>query len=251
MVNAANITSASIAGLIKRDCSQYLIAMQKAKQLIVRGMQWDECRELDMFKGKSRAKRNPLDSDPQTQKLFDNCLVKLGFKALRSNSTFCTSNIEAASGYGLTYILFPFNSSPFTWSTRMNDLVLNNKDLYDVYTFVTPPKVVKGLSALEPHLKQLLKWPGDIDPDQKKSHALMVKHILSMLADIKKQKSPMDLYKSVKMFFDMSHLWYQLRYGDGKPLACNSSQIAVTGPPSSGQNPLCELIAANRIQNGW
>lgn len=52
---------------------------------------------------------------------FDAHLKKLGFKALRSNSIFCSGNLAEAATYGKLFAIFPHNGFDFTWSPEIED----------------------------------------------------------------------------------------------------------------------------------
>jgi len=79
--------------------------------------------EVNAFVSSSRNNRAPKDTPERFQKLIDGYLKKEGFKALRSNSIFCTSSRSAISQYGpASFIIFPFNSTDYTWSEKTSDL---------------------------------------------------------------------------------------------------------------------------------
>lgn len=75
--------------------------------------------------------RKPANSRPDTQKLVDQCLLQQGFKALRSNSFFCSSDPVAVLYYGVRYVVFPFDPFDYTWSSV----------IHDMYTAMTPMEV--------------------------------------------------------------------------------------------------------------
>jgi hypothetical protein len=116
---ADNMKADKFYSLIERDCSDALYAMKKTGKLLYRGIKGHQ---LDIFHGKSRNYRQPLDSYENTQKNIDFYLRNSGFTALRSNSIFCTSG-HAAGGYGTTYLIFPIDGFDFTWSEIIGDLV--------------------------------------------------------------------------------------------------------------------------------
>lgn len=108
---------------IEKHCSEFLKAVHETGKFLYRG-QMDE--SLPVFVGNPRTGRQTTDSDPKAQALLDKYFTLMGFKALRSNSIFTTSDEHHASGYGKIYAIFPKNGFSFTWSTEHNDLVLND-----------------------------------------------------------------------------------------------------------------------------
>ena len=88
------------------------------------------------FVGRSWNKREPKDSDAEAQALYDKILAKSGFKALRSNSIFTTTEIWQASEYGELYYIFPKNGFAYHWNKHNQDLVLESLgDLLDIEKF--------------------------------------------------------------------------------------------------------------------
>lgn len=101
------------------DCSESIVAMQEAKKFLYRGLNLAE--EYDVFKGRSRKNREAKDTSNKMQKAMDDLYMKAGFKALRSNSIFCSSEYNTAESYGDVYIIFPVNGFSFTWSPKIYD----------------------------------------------------------------------------------------------------------------------------------
>jgi len=108
---------------IDKNCSDFLKVAKQTKKLLYRGQ--DDA-SLPIFVGYPRADREPKDSNKAAQALADKYLTMLGFKALRSNSLFCTSNFGQADGYGNVYAIFPKNGFHYTWSTEHDDLVIDS-----------------------------------------------------------------------------------------------------------------------------
>ena len=108
---------------IDKNCSDFLKVAKQTKKLLYRGQ--DDA-SLPIFVGYPRADREPKDSNKAAQALADKYLTMMGFKALRSNSLFCTSNFGQADGYGNVYAIFPKNGFHYTWSTEHDDLVIDS-----------------------------------------------------------------------------------------------------------------------------
>lgn len=102
-----------VLDLIIRDCPYALNEMRKAKKLLYRGLHKIPG---EYFKGVSRENRNPKDSSDEAQKIVDSVLAKAGFKALRGNSIFTSSDYYQAENYGNTYMIFPIDGFSFTTS---------------------------------------------------------------------------------------------------------------------------------------
>lgn len=81
--------------------------------------------------GKSRDDRKPMDTSMAVQQIVDSSLAASGFKALRSNSIFCTGNLFAAENYGDLFIIFPVNGFSYTWSPKVRDL-FDEVSLFDI-----------------------------------------------------------------------------------------------------------------------
>ena len=108
---------------IEKHCSEYLTTVDKTNKILFRG-QNDV--SMPIFIGHPRENRKPSDSDPGAQALYDKYLTLMGFKALRSNSIFASSDKYHAGRYGDIYAIFPINGFQFTWSTNESDIVLRN-----------------------------------------------------------------------------------------------------------------------------
>ena len=108
--------------LIKPNCKQILQANLLASRLLYRGFNSNE----PVIRGRSHDRRTPLDSSSVTTQEFDRRLAALGFKALRSNSVFCTGNVERAKEFGKPYIIFPIDGFDFTYCVDKYDVSLTH-----------------------------------------------------------------------------------------------------------------------------
>lgn len=116
---------------IAKECSQVLPYYRKAKLVLVRGTEGPTA-----FVGRSWEKREPKDSSEELQKYYDMILKKAGFKALRSNSIFTTSDMGQADKYGDVYVIFPKNGFAFHWNKHESDLVLDDRYLIFNYDLI-------------------------------------------------------------------------------------------------------------------
>ena len=107
---------------IAKECSQAIAEYRKTKLVLLRGMN----DAPGVFVGRSWNNRSPKDSSDEAQKIYDAVLSAKGFKALRSNSIFTTTDLGQASQYGETYYIFPKNGFAFHWNKHEPDLVLDD-----------------------------------------------------------------------------------------------------------------------------
>lgn len=114
------------------DCSESIAAMKQTNKILYRGIANPMNRAvLNTFIGRSRDKRETLDTPNEIQKIFDDVLRANNFIALRSNSIFCTSMRDFATGYGLVYLIFPINGFKYTYSPYIEDFT---EFLADIHT---------------------------------------------------------------------------------------------------------------------
>jgi hypothetical protein len=107
--------------LINTNCSEALASFKEARAFLYRGAQV----KYDVFHGRPRENRRSLSMLNWQQEVFDKAMDTYGFTALRSNSIFCSGNINQASSYGKTFMIFPINGFSFLWSSKIRDFVLN------------------------------------------------------------------------------------------------------------------------------
>lgn len=116
---------------------------------------------------KPREGRKPTDTPEIIQEIIDDMLYMDGFKALRSNSIFTTTEKEQAVDYGKPFIAFPINGFNYTWFKNTHDLygyLRNNthfdiKDLHNIDELEEEKtKIIQdALSKVEPVNKDLEK----------------------------------------------------------------------------------------------
>lgn len=116
--------------LIQANCKQALSAMTSANRFLYRGTRGAPS---EVFHGASRQDRNPSSSTKEFQENIDSALSMAGFKALRSNSIFCSGDIMEAVGYGGNknlYMIFPIDGFQYTWSPKIRDLFVDEYNLW-------------------------------------------------------------------------------------------------------------------------
>ena len=129
--NTKTSIPSKIYKLIQRNCTTTLNACEETGRLLFRG---STKHEALYYAGDSPKDRHPRDTMKDMQEGIDAFLQHLGFKALRNNSTFVSSNLSIAKNYsvpktsnidspmGNIYIVFPIDPFDFTWSERTTDL---------------------------------------------------------------------------------------------------------------------------------
>lgn len=114
----------SLADFIKKNCSQILDVYRDKEKYLYRGMKMGHSYVL---LASSQDNRKPKDTPENIQIKIDNRLKEAGFKALRSNSIFCSSNYYIAAAYSQegfegVFIIFPLNGFNFTYNINAGDL---------------------------------------------------------------------------------------------------------------------------------
>lgn len=133
---------------IEKRCGNYLKDMKKTQLALWRGMS----KKDDVIHGRSWINRETLDSDEDAQEIFDKMLDKLGIMAQRGNSIFTTSKKTQAENYGRLYLIFPLNSSKFSYSKKYGDLILHGSTLRK---YISRDK--KKLEKLKQDYNELMK----------------------------------------------------------------------------------------------
>lgn len=118
--------------------------------VLFRGIKGDK---PTFFRAKPVTGRNPMDSNKKFQAMYDRILKMAGFKALRSNSIFTSSDYHKAAEYGEVYVIFPANGSSFSWSRYRDEIILDadNQGTWDMFA---SDKLVK---AFNKEIAQYLK----------------------------------------------------------------------------------------------
>lgn len=167
-----------LAKFLLSKSGNYIKEMRKANCFLYRGM---ESSKGNIIHGRSWLERETTDSDQDEQEAFDKILAKMGIKAQRGNSIFTTGSMDFASGYGELHLIFPFNSSPFSWSSEVDDLILHSGDITGKFVSRDPAKSKILNKVWETNFKQLqkikdkLEYKDDLNvKEEKLFDALMV-----------------------------------------------------------------------------
>lgn len=109
---------------IEQECSEILAINRKLGLYLLSGMKDRGA----AFAGHTTTGRKPSDSSSSMADLFDYYLQYMGFKALRNNSIFVTTDNYQAEGYGKLYLIFPKdNQFSYTYTNR-KDLILDQDE---------------------------------------------------------------------------------------------------------------------------
>ena len=142
--------------IINKNCTDILKYYQKNNQYIYRGAPGGPvCLFTDPTKGKLRKSR---DIPNYYTLLFDN-LPAWKLYPKRSKSLICTSNLNDARGFGVVYVVFPYNNAKIG--------VCPSSDIWSVFQ-----KYLHSLSFFATHLKNLLKDFLDYIPDDNSWNSL-------------------------------------------------------------------------------
>ena len=139
---------------IEQHCSDIIKLMKVSGIFLYRGI---KNQSTTVFVGQSRQDRLPKDTRQDISAYFDKALASHGFKALRGNSIFVTSNLQQAAGYGETYAIFPMNGFDYTY-TSMTDLIIKNGHLIEY-----PDNLIED--ATEWSSRNMDKFDNDKDPE--------------------------------------------------------------------------------------
>jgi hypothetical protein len=118
-----SIAESDIEALIKTNCSEALKICQTTHKAIYRGMGIYGGGPYEFISDTPKQRRKPTLNSDRFQAFIDDILYANGFKALRSNSIFCTSNREMASEYGNIYVIFPFDGFSMTGNKFHDDIL--------------------------------------------------------------------------------------------------------------------------------
>lgn len=158
---------------IEKECSDFIKTIKSADNFLFRGIKNNE----PVLYGFPHDQRATKDTKEEVQKIFDEYLKMANFKALRSNSIFCTSNYHTATTFGYhVYIIFPKNGFDFTWSKKQEDWVPKYQDFphlnfdFDLYWFKTASYAVLDIIEDIMLLKVEKLTNNDISDDGIRSH---------------------------------------------------------------------------------
>lgn len=158
---------------IQSECKQAYQVFENTGLRAYRGI---EIQTYESFLGKTGRDRRPMNSTPEFQQLMDQALRDyLGSDAaVRSNSIFVTGYSGHARSYGTMYVIFPKDSARFTWSTKYDDLVVDQamRHWTDFVPLTQVPVYQKFLDYLEdypelsknPAVSEFLRYFDTYDP---------------------------------------------------------------------------------------
>jgi len=153
--------------VVRSQCSAYLSIRKTTRLRLFRGLNY----HLDAFKGRPYDNRRPMHSSRKQQNELDRLLQAAGFDALRSNSTFVTTQERDIELYGGVYEIFPVNGFKFTWSTVFRDLTLdvfdNKKKLKSYNKLIQDPKIsidekIKSFGFTSENFEQAMRSGNEI-----------------------------------------------------------------------------------------
>ncbi len=111
-----------IADHVKKRCGPWLSQTHNGSKWVYRGVKhFDGINELVCFVKETRVDRQPMTTDSTRHQLFNEFIQHEGGVANRTNSLFCTSNIEEADSYGTPFVLIPIGKFNYTWSPVWED----------------------------------------------------------------------------------------------------------------------------------
>jgi hypothetical protein len=99
---------------IEKHCQQFLKYSRQTKKFLYHGSNYSKYSKYSL--SNTRTNRTPKDTQVGVQKAVDEYLTLRGFKALRSNSLFCTSDQIITQDFGEDFIIFPIDGFNYTWS---------------------------------------------------------------------------------------------------------------------------------------
>jgi hypothetical protein len=113
-INNSGSGNDAIISFIKEKCSDILVLYRENRKVLYRGIASSEKYLID----ESPVNRLPRDTPRFLSFAIDDKLQAAGFKALRSNSIFCTGRENDAIAYadgGSLYVIFPVNGFDYTY----------------------------------------------------------------------------------------------------------------------------------------
>lgn len=113
---------------LEYECSDALSLAKSTGKFFYRGTVDDM---FLIYKGRIRDNRRPMNTPQEIQNRINDWLLDHGFKALRTNSLFVTTDWNQAGSYGTPFIIFPKNGFSYTWFQ-------NSKDLYHTMNEISP-----------------------------------------------------------------------------------------------------------------
>lgn len=110
----------SMTRFIKKHCGQILDIYRSTNKFLYRGMAHID---RDILLGKTPINRPSVDTPNGVHRQLNHVLRCAGFKALRSNCIFCTSERSCTKMYGNPYIIFPVDGFSYMWCKDSRDFL--------------------------------------------------------------------------------------------------------------------------------
>lgn len=148
--------------ILERDCKPFLDEVKTNDiEPILRGARpLSDIDGLDIYKKEVRTDRNPLDTDSEVSKLFDDEFNNQFGVRPRSNGVFTTKNNSTTSAYGLRYLFFPIGEYKYYWNPDVDDFYTKFKNEGWYKEVVKPSKGIarvykylKGFTSIEDQIK--------------------------------------------------------------------------------------------------
>jgi hypothetical protein len=95
-----------IAKILEKECSTFVNAYRSAHKVIFRGIK-ELSGDVVFAEALIRPDRVPLFMPKNQHDIINEAMIKLGLKAHRGNSIFCTTYAATASDWGQEYAIFP------------------------------------------------------------------------------------------------------------------------------------------------
>lgn len=162
---SAGVTQVSdmehLAQIIKQNCSTMLAAYLAVGRPIYRGIRGSS---RDVIATQIRPNRKPVQMNPEYHKALAQAFTKLGLKANRTNSIFCTADKRTASDWGDPYLVFLKDG----WEGTVFDGVA-----YDDYAFYKLQDIARGYAA-DKNLLQMTDRIAELKPRAIKTTADLI-----------------------------------------------------------------------------
>jgi hypothetical protein len=108
-----------LVALIQTQCSDVISAYKETGKFLYRGLS-DIEEDQWIFKGRPRKERE-THTDSGIVQIFNIGFAKAKFKANRTNTIACTSNLWWTEQFGDPFIVFPKDGFNFIWSPNVKD----------------------------------------------------------------------------------------------------------------------------------
>jgi hypothetical protein len=197
---------------IESECSDYVAAIRESKHILYRGSK----HAPEAYLGRSWDERRAKDSNQRSQLVFDKVIARMGIKANRGNSIFCSPRESQASGYGKVYYIFPKNGFNFLY-TDEDDLVMDS-------TFMN--KFLDKASCAD-FIKKFDAWFSAEYPDHKNTTSFAIQELGRFLDGAKNDPqwyNPIQTVTSIDGI--VSDPWYKINGIPGDLLLSNPDVYA-------------------------